>query len=516
MRVFSFSAVTLFGGLMKNITFKTRYLQDTHLFYRDFCHHENTVLLESAEIVDKSGVQSLIGVNCALKICCDDLKVTARALNNNGRALLNMLARRLQVNADGDSFSLQYQRPPKDLDEMTRLKMPGPLDVMRQLQKIVAPCKDIFIAGVIAFDFINNFEYIGDVPKGQNPCSDYTFYVFDLALRVNHLKRKAKVTAFCFADSCYRDIALAALELRDRVDSYDAHDTVNISKTVRPEIKPDLDDEKFGAIVGSIKEHILMGDAFQVVPSRTFSYRCTRPLLAYSYLKKLNPSPYMYYIKDRGFTIFGASPEFALRFDSASGEVSISPIAGTRQRGVREDGTIDRELDSRIELELRTDRKEIAEHLMLVDLARNDLARIAKPGSRYVDNMLHVDRYQSVMHLVSDVHATLRDDLDAFHAYQACMNMGTLSGAPKIMAHELIYRYEGKKRGSYGGCIAILDSDGSFDSCITIRSAFVKENTAYVQAGCGVVFDSDIGAECQETVNKARSVLNALALAAEG
>ena len=223
----------------------------------------------------------------------------------------------------------------------------------------------------------------------------------------------------------------------------------------------------------------------------------------------------MYYIKDPKFTIFGASPEFAVRFEALNRMVSISPIAGTRARGLDENGLIDRELDSRIELELRTDKKEVAEHLMLVDLARNDLARISKPGTRYVDNMLHIDKYQSVMHLVSDVHGTLQDDLDALHAYQACMNMGTLSGAPKIKAHEIIYKYEGKKRGSYGGVIAILGNDGSFDSCIAIRSAFVKDKTAYVQAGCGVVFDSDIKAECQETVNKARSVLTALAMAQE-
>ena len=202
-------------------------------------------------------------------------------------------------------------------------------------------------------------------------------------------------------------------------------------------------------------------------------------------------------------------------FEASTRTVSISPIAGTRARGVKADGTIDRELDTRIELELRTDKKEVSEHLMLVDLARNDLARIAVPGSRYVDNMLHIDKYQSVMHLVSDVHATLRDDLDALHAYLACMNMGTLSGAPKIKAHELIYKYEGKKRGSYGGVVGILSNDGSLDTCIAIRSAFVEGDKAYVQAGCGVVFDSDIQAECQETVNKAKSVLTALALALE-
>lgn len=221
----------------------------------------------------------------------------------------------------------------------------------------------------------------------------------------------------------------------------------------------------------------------------------------------------MYFIHDENFTLFGASPEYAVRYEAHNRQVSISPIAGTRARGLNADGTVNRELDSRIELELRTDRKEVAEHLMLVDLARNDIARISKPGTRYVDNMLHVDKYQSVMHLVSDVHGTLRDDLDGLHAYLACMNMGTLSGAPKIKAHELIYRYEGKKRGSYGGTVCILSNDGSLDSCIAIRSAFVKNDKAYVQAGCGVVFDSDISAECLETVNKAKSVLTAITMA---
>ena len=279
------------------------------------------------------------------------------------------------------------------------------------------------------------------------------------------------------------------------------------------EFHPDLNDDEFAAMVNKIKEHIRCGDAFQVVPSRTFSAQCPDPFLAYEYLKKLNPSPYMYYICDPNFVIFGASPEFAVRYVAQDNTVSISPIAGTRTRGIDKNGQLDRELDSRIELELRTDKKEVSEHLMLVDLARNDLARIAKTGTRYVDNMLHVDKYQAVMHLVSDVHAKLRDDLDAFNAYQACMNMGTLSGAPKIKAHELIYRYEGKKRGSYGGVVAIIGNDGSFDSCITIRSAFVKDGKAYVQAGCGVVYDSDPKSECQETVNKARSTLTAIYMA---
>lgn len=498
---------------MKAISFETRYLKDAHLFYRRHCHSDHTLLLESAEIVDKTGVQSLIGVRCAIVVKCDDLKVTASALSKNGLHLLEKVAKKLEIKVQDNAFTIAYKRPEKGIDEDSRLKAKGPLDVMRAIRKCVSKCDDILIGGNISFDFINNFEYIGDVPKGENPCSDYTFYVFDTAVRVNHINKTTKVVAFAFGPDTYEETALFALKLRDKIDDFDEKDELKLNFGVKVKVDPDLDDEKFGEIVGKIKEHIISGDAFQVVPSRTFREDCPDPFLAYSYLKKLNPSPYMYYMKDPLFTIFGASPEFAVRYSAQSDEVRISPIAGTRARGLKDDGQIDRELDSRIELELRTDHKEIAEHLMLVDLARNDLARIAVAGSRYVDNLLHVDHYQSVMHLVSDVHAKLRPDLDAFNAYQACMNMGTLSGAPKIMAHELIYRYEGKKRGSYGGVIAIIGNDGSFDSCITIRSAFVKGQTAYVQAGCGVVYDSDIKSECQETVNKARSVLTALSMA---
>lgn len=500
---------------MKTISFEAKYLKDAQLFYKEHCHFDHSILFESAEIVEKSGVQSIIGVSTALKVSCENLVVKVEALNNNGLALLKQLASIFKVDIQNQSICIKYERTLKNLDENSRLKAPGPLDVMRQLRLLVEDCKDILIAGVIAFDFINNFEYIGDVPKGENPCDDYCYYVCDIAILVNHINKTTSVVSYAFADDTYKETAFRALELRDALNDFNQQDSLVINIKRKPQINPDLSDEQFGEIVGKIKEHILNGDAFQVVPSRTFSYSCKDPLKAYSYLKRLNPSPYMYYIKDPKFCIFGASPEFALRFNAQTREVAISPIAGTRTRGIDESGNIDKELDSRIELELRTDKKEVSEHLMLVDLARNDLARIAKAGTRYVDNLLHVDKYQSVMHLVSDVHATLRDDLDAFHAYLACMNMGTLSGAPKIKAHELIYRYEGKKRGSYGGVINLISADGSFNSCIAIRSAFVKNQTAYVQAGCGVVFDSDIATECQETINKARSVLIALDLALE-
>lgn len=170
-------------------------------------------------------------------------------------------------------------------------------------------------------------------------------------------------------------------------------------------------DEAFGDVVSQMQEAIRIGEIFQVVPSRRFSLPCPSPLAAYQTLKDNNPSPYMFYMQDQDFTLFGASPESSLKYDADSRQIEIYPIAGTRPRGRRADGSLDRDLDSRIELEMRTDHKELAEHLMLVDLARNDLARICQPGSRYVADLTKVDRYSFVMHLVSRVVGTLREDL---------------------------------------------------------------------------------------------------------
>lgn len=279
------------------------------------------------------------------------------------------------------------------------------------------------------------------------------------------------------------------------------------------QLNVDKSDKTYCADVEKLKGNIRKGDIFQVVPSRCFSLPCPQPLVAYRELKRTNPSPYMFYMNDQDFTLFGASPESAVKFEHKSRQVEMYPIAGTRRRGLNADGSINLDLDGRLELELRQDTKETAEHMMLVDLARNDIARISEPGSRYVKDLLKVDRYSHVMHLVSRVVGTLRHDLDALHAYQACMNMGTLTGAPKIRASELIREVEQKRRGSYGGAVGYLNSDGDMDTCIVIRSAFVKNGIAYVQAGAGVVFDSKPQAEADETRGKAAAVLNAIALA---
>lgn len=237
---------------------------------------------------------------------------------------------------------------------------------------------------------------------------------------------------------------------------------------------------------------------------------CPDPLRAYRQLRQLNPSPYMFYMQDPAFTLFGASPEMALRFQAGDRTVELCPIAGTRRRGKNADGTVNHDLDNRIELELRTDAKEMAEHLMLVDLARNDLARICEAGTRHVGQLLKVDRYSHVMHLVSRVTGRLREELDALHAWQACMNMGTLTGAPKVRAMQLIRELESVRRDSYGGAIGYLLGNGDMETCIAIRSALVVNGSAKVQAGAGVVFDSVPELEADETGSKAAAVIAAI------
>ncbi len=499
---------------MKEILLYGKYSNKPHLFYRDHVLNTNTLLLESAEIVDKSGTKSIIGASSALKVICNDLKVTLKAINDNGCALIPLLAAKLKAKScDEKTITLSYARPPKNIDEETRLKFPSPLDALRAVQDTLKEFKDITFAGIIAFDFINNFEEITDVSQGLNTCPDLVFNLYDISVVFDHINKTTVVHGYAFNEKNKNDCLIKAYKLKEALDSFNADLHLKHPKVDKLSYSVNIDDKAFEDLVVKIKDHIIKGDAFQVVPSRVFSLPCHDPFLSYAYLKEDNPSPYMYYIQDVDFTLIGASPEFALRYDKKSNEVSISPIAGTRARGIDASDKVDPDLDARIELELRMDQKEVSEHIMLVDLARNDLARIAKTGTRRVENLLHVDRYQSVMHLVSDVKAELKEDLDALHAYQASMNMGTLSGAPKIMAHKIIYKYEGVKRGSYGGVVARLETDGSFDSCIAIRSAFIKNDIAYIQSGCGVVFDSDPEAEAMETVNKARSVIRAVSKA---
>ncbi len=512
-------------GEFDTIRLNAPYVTDPLALYTQLCQHNpNNLLLESVEIDSKAGTQSLLLVDACLRIECRGRTVRVRALTRNGVQLQRLLEQRLPAvitqTRVADELQLDFPASDRTLDEDSRLKGSSVLDVLRTLQQELQ-CQQgkeaLFMGGSFAYDLIASFEDLPEVPEGSNDCPDYCFYVAETLITIDHIKQSTALLACLFGgeqDESQLDERYAQLTARLEAFKQACQQPQPVAQGAKPltgNLHIDKSDKQFCAEVERLKGFIRRGDIFQVVPSRSFSLPCPDPLAAYRRLKQTNPSPYMFYVQDEGFTLFGASPESAVKFCAASRQVEMYPIAGTRRRGLNPDGSINLDLDGRIELELRQDEKEVAEHLMLVDLGRNDIARISEPGTRYVKDLLKVDRYSHVMHLVSRVVGRLRSDLDALHAYQACMNMGTLTGAPKLRASELIRMVEGKRRGSYGGAVGYLNGAGEMDTCIVIRSAFVKAGLAHVQAGAGVVYDSKPQAEADETRAKAAAVLAAIA-----
>lgn len=265
----------------------------------------------------------------------------------------------------------------------------------------------------------------------------------------------------------------------------------------------------FKAGVNRIKDYVLAGDVMQVVPSQRLSAPFVQPPLSlYRALRHLNPSPYMYFVHCGDFHIVGSSPEILARVEN--GQVSVRPIAGTRKRGATA------ERDRELEVELLADPKEIAEHLMLIDLGRNDVGRVAQIGQVRLTEKMKIERYSHVMHIVSNVEATLRPEVTALDVLRATLPAGTLSGAPKVRAMEIIDELEPVKRGIYGGAVGYLAWNGAMDTAIAIRTAVLKDGQMHVQAGAGVVADSVPELEWMETLNKARALMKAAELASTG
>jgi anthranilate synthase component 1 len=519
---------TLAPGKLHSIQQTCAHIDDPLAFYRRMYRPSgNSLLLESADIVTKAALQSLILLDAAVKIRCFGRRVEFSALTLNGENLLPFLASEFTTHSPAqtvtgltrNTLTLAFSPTDADLDEDSRLKSSSPFDALRTIIKNIIPetpfHEALFLGGCFAYDMIASVEQLPDVKDGTNICPDFVFYLAETLIVIDRQAQQSKLIGSVFGGQHF---ATALQQTTTKLAQIQAQCNTQLTPVQAPAatdltLAVDISDSTFCATVEALKDYIRKGDIFQVVPSRCFSLSCPDSLAAYAKLKQTNASPYMFYLNDSKFVLFGASPESALKYDPQSNDVEIYPIAGTRRRGFRPDGTICPDLDGRIELELRLDKKETAEHIMLVDLARNDVARISQPGTRYVADLLNVDRYSHVMHLVSRVKGKLRDDLDALHAYQACMNMGTLVGAPKIRAAELVRQVEQQRRGSYGGAVGYLTGDGTMDTCIVIRSAFVKDNMAYVQAGAGVVYDSDPQSEADETRSKAAAVLNAIALA---
>ncbi|MDN3679908.1 anthranilate synthase component 1 [Vibrio tapetis subsp. quintayensis] len=497
------------------------YAKDPTRLFQVLCGNKtNSLLLESAEIDSKENLKSLLLIDAAVRIVCRGHDVEFEAKTENGRNLLARLesnvSQEIKLSSDQNTLTLHFEQPRNDMDEDSRLREASSFDALRLVQhSFDLTNKDkhaIFMGGLFAYDLVANFEPLGDAEQ-TNQCPDYVFYVAETLMVVDHQNATCEVQASQFdGDDDIKQTLLTRLE-EIKAHSHDPEPLKDAVQVAELDPVASVSDEDFCQTVIDLKQYVVKGDVFQVVPSRRFTLPCPSPLSAYKALKLSNPSPYMFYMHDELFTLFGASPESALKYETDTNQIEIYPIAGTRRRGKNTDGSINFDLDSRIELELRTDTKENAEHMMLVDLARNDVARIAQAGSRHVADLLKVDRYSHVMHLVSRVVGQLRGDLDALHAYQACMNMGTLTGAPKIRAMQLIRDVEQARRGSYGGAVGYFTGEGDLDTCIVIRSAYVENGVAQVQAGAGVVYDSDPQSEADETRGKAAAVINAIQLA---
>lgn len=478
----------------------------------------DTVLLESADITTKSGLQSMAVLAASLRVTCNGHDVRVEPLSATGDIIARQLGEQLAPYADGENA---FSFPPSTAaDERERLTAPSTVEVLRALTR-GADYSDPehaalpMLVGGFAFDYLATFEDLPAVAESSNTYPDYQFILAEIVLTIDHQSGSARLSG---VDGGEGDVDKRMRDLAALIDATNPAPFHPPAARGTLTVTASLTDDEFRRDVDKLKDNISNGDIYQVVPARAFTTECLDAFAAYQCLRETNPSPYMFYVRglDRSgeqYELFGASPESNLKFSAATREVQLYPIAGTRKRGLNADGSVNHELDTRMELELRTDAKEIAEHTMLVDLARNDLARVAEPGTRRVRELLQVDRYSRVMHLVSRVTATLAADLDALDAYRASMNMGTLTGAPKLRATELIRELEGTRRGSYGGAVGYVRGNGEFDTCIVIRSAFVHGGIATVQAGAGVVRDSNPQAEADETLHKAYAVLNAIAMA---
>jgi anthranilate synthase component 1 len=451
--------------------------------------------------------------------------VTVEALSTGGRLALECVADRLAAHLlerEASRARFGFRRC-DSADEEERLAAPSPLSVLRELAvgfANLSPDEPLALScpGVLAYDHVDMFEALPEPRSDLLNFPDFLFWLPESVVVVRPSgEAKLICTTFGSSESPAAHTALGQAhrrlqELRSRcMAAGPAFPEAFALNDAEPAV--DLPDEDYCALVERAKGHVRAGDVFQIVPSRTFSLPCAEPMAAFARLRETDPSPYMFYVVAPDHLLFGCSPETAVRVfgaDNGPLRVEIKPIAGTRRRGA------DTDEDNRLELDLRLDDKEIAEHLMLVDLARNDVARISRGGTRRVSKLLTTERYARVMHLVSAVEGELAEGRDAFTAIQTGLNVGTLCGAPKLRAEQLLREMERTKRGPYGGAVGWLSSTGEFDSGVIIRSASVVDGVAHVRAGAGVVADSVPLSEADETRRKAGAVLAAVAAAGGG
>lgn len=365
--------------------------------------------------------------------------------------------------------------------------------------------------GYVSYDAVRLIERIPESVDDDLELDDILLLFFDTLLAFDNVTHKIRLIANVHTQG---DLKSNYQDAVDRLDHLaealkQPVDASLETGTSSCEVTSNTSKERYMEVVNLCKKYIVAGDIFQVVPSQRFSMDVTVDSFAiYRALRTVNPSPYMFHVNLDGHQLVGASPELLVRVED--GEVQVRPIAGTRWRGKNEAE------DQALAEDLLADEKERAEHIMLVDLGRNDVGRVSKYDTVRVTEQMVIERYSHVMHIVSNVRGELKDDVDALDALFACYPAGTVSGAPKIRAMEVIDEMETTRRGPYAGAVGYIDFSGNMDTCIAIRTLVIKDGKAYAQAGGGVVYDSVPENEYQETVNKATALFRAVEIAERG
>ena len=371
------------------------------------------------------------------------------------------------------------------------------------------------VVGYASYDMVRYYEAIGEGPEDDRDLPDLSFGLYRTMVVFDHVSKTIKVVSNAHIDG---DIEGAYAEAADQIEATIAQlrsgeslgvGEITLDGIEKKPFSSNISREDYCDVVERCKEYIRAGDIFQVVPSQRLCVETeASPFDIYRALRVVNPSPYMFLFKTPELTLVGSSPEILCRVEDRI--VTNRPIAGTRPRGK------DAAEDNHLEADLLADPKERAEHIMLVDLARNDVGIVAKPGTVELKDLMSVERYSHVMHIVSNVTGELQEGMTAFDALRASLPVGTVSGAPKIRAMQIIDEMERTRRGPYAGAVGYVDFSGNMDMCIALRTMVVSGGKAYVQAGGGVVADSDPEAEYQETINKASALLRAVEIAEVG
>jgi anthranilate synthase component I len=423
----------------------------------------------------------------------------------------------MQVRAQGDEVIVQRGRV-REQRNCSVIQVAK--ELLRQHRPAKVPGLPPFTAGAVgyfAYDGVRQLENIGEHAQDDLDLPDSVWMFFDRLLAFDHLRHQIHIIATADVsresprqayDRAVADIAVLEKKLANGLRPAQLRKS-SPARRGKLKVKAGTSRERYVQMVERAKEYIAAGDIFQVVLSQRLDFTPeVEPFDIYRALRTVNPSPYLYFLRMGDTHVLGSSPEMLVRVTGRN--LEYRPIAGTHRRGR------DQAEDEALEQKMLHDEKERAEHVMLVDLGRNDLGRVSEYGSVKVKDLMYVERYSHVMHLVSALEGKLRGDLDALDAFAACFPAGTLSGAPKVRAMQIIEELEPTRRGIYGGSVLYADFAGNLDSCIAIRTLLMRGNKAYLQVGAGIVADSDPQSEFEECLNKAKAVLRAVDAARNG